>query len=320
MILDLAIDRSGGLLATSVGGFNQVGGNARIKQMIYIAMVEAPTQLILGTQFKNIAIIEERIRTYLESKLGLVLPFPVAKIQFLITRGSNEDINVQALLPDIEGNGNNTVPITLAFQGRNGYQAQLDYGFTPSPLAIIPTSKVVAEIIELDTQVIRIPLAYQYSGNGPIRIFPVTVAPEVVTEEVSFTTKARVFKYNIIDVLARVDRNIDTVVVVEGIQFVVPKPVIGEDNLRFVPYESGTPFVYIDSATPIGSTITVRITHSNGESFAEKVDVLEDPTDEHVFGMKLDRSKYFAVLNDPLPPGVYKALYNANVYYAGDYK
>jgi hypothetical protein len=69
MILDLAIDRSGGLLATSLGGFNQVGGNARVRQMIYIAMVEAPSQLILGTQFNNIGIIEERIRSYLESKL-----------------------------------------------------------------------------------------------------------------------------------------------------------------------------------------------------------------------------------------------------------
>jgi hypothetical protein len=320
MILDLAIDRSGGLLATSLGGFNQVGGNARVRQMIYIAMVEAPSQLILGTQFKNIGLIEERIRSYLESKLGLILPFPIAKVQFLITRGSNEDINVQALLPDIEGNGNDTVPIALSFQGRNGYQAQIDFAFTPNPLALLPIEKAVVEIVELDTQVIRIPLTYQYTGNGPIRIFPVTAKPEVVTEEISFTTRTRVFKYNIIDVLARPDRNIDTVTVTEGIQFVVPKPVIGEKNLRFIPYESGTPFIYVDPATPIGSTISVRITHSNGDSFAEKVDILEDPTDEHVFGMKLDRSKYFAILNGPIGPGVYKALYNANVYYVGDYK
>ena len=313
---DTAITASGNLAVLQNGLLGVVAGNSRICQDLYIALVEMPAQLVIGKQYKSILQIEEDLRNYLDARLRALLPFPVAQLQFRIRRAPDESVAVVVTYPSVDI-ANQSNDIGFKFQGRGGYQAQLIYDFSPILTAVPASVETVTERIVIETAAIRVPLTFDYSGDGPILFFTEEAIPQTEIAEVDIVKVPKVRKYNLLDYYTN-EFLVDTVQVVSGTQLLGQMPSDIGSSPSLVPFEKGTPFIYFNADVDDGSTVRVRIRASNGDTYARSADIVENPNTEKVFPLKLTRNISVALLASPLQPGAYKAIYNARIRYRGN--
>jgi hypothetical protein len=312
---DLAITASGNIAVLQNGALGLVAGNTRIAQELYIAMVEMPTQLVIGKQFKSVLQIEEDLRNYLDSRLANTLPFPASHLRFRIRRNADESISTTILFPTSEGDVSN--PVDLKFQGRNGYQAQLVYNFRPILDGFPSIVTQVTERVVIEKTAIRIPLVFDYSGRGPVLFFPEDSNPSTGSVDITITKIPKVRKYNILDEFDG-DGVVDTVQILSGTELLEERTSDVTNAPSLAPFENGTPFLYFKDGVDDTLQVTLRLNFSNCESFSRSADIVVNPNTEHVFGMKLTQNISLALLNSPLQPGVYKAVYNARIRYRGN--
>jgi len=280
--------------------------------------MEMPTQQVIGQQYSNNIAIEESIKRYIDDSLGLALPFPVDRLIVTANRNEDEEISVSVGFPSMTGGVAEENIIDLTFQAREGYHAQLDYIFEPNigVQTIIPQE--VVEVIELTTGMIRVPISYEYSGQGAIRFYIRDEIPEITTETISFLTESGVYQYNLLDTVSATDIIIDSAEFLSSTDIIEPVQEDEEAIPQLISFEDGTPYIYTKIDTPEGIEIQMTVTYSNAKTYSENVDVVDDIADEYVFGMKLNREKYIALLTTPLEAGIYKAIYTANIYYPGE--
>lgn len=316
---DLAIDRNGNYVPDpSTGQPSIVVGDSRVKQILYIALVEMPPNQIISTQYRSEDEIERLLRDYLEDAVGFELPFPISQIEVNPVRNEDESISVSLEFPSVE-QAEEDGTVDLRYESREGYQAQLDYIFDPDQTTLPQRVQEITEIYRTEKSVIRMPVSYIYSGQGPIRIYAQGATPQIGTSDIIITTEGTVRRYNLIESLDLEDQLIDTVQVLSGLDFIEARESVPGADPTLISYEDGTPYIYIQDDTPEGTAIVARLTYSNALSFANEVEAVDDTADDYVFGLKLDRSKYIARLEAPLDPGSYTVKYSAVIRYGGEF-
>jgi len=314
---DIAIKPNGNFFITQNSKLGIVAGLSRINQDIYRAMVESPSQLIIGNRYRNNIEIESALRNYLSAVLSRQLPFPVSQINITTKRNPDESVSITLLLPTTEGQSSN-IPIELKFLGREGTQLQIVYDFNPIVAEFPQTTRTVTERIVVTNRSIRVPLTFIYSGIGPILFFGESQIPEFDTAEINISKIENVRKYNILDFYTN-DFVVDSITVLSGSEVLELRSSDDRPGVEtLVPMEDGTPFIYFKKDAPTGSVARVRVHASNGTTYASSADLVQEPNVEHVFGLKVNRTISIALLASPLDPGIYKCTYNAKIRYKGD--
>lgn len=311
---DLAIDKNGNFVPTD-GNFAIVVNNLSIRQLIYVALMDSPPNLIVGTQFTSVGNIQDRLRNYLNQTVGPYLPFPIYNLDIIAVRNEDESIYITIEFPNSLGAKETINQLYLTYDKTSGFNKQLDYIF--KPLATPGVSTMITEIIELKKTLDQVMLNYDYS-DGIVRIYRLEETPLVETKTVNFFTKEYVTKYDVYDILDLPNMVIDAVTILEGMNSVLSKaPYVGAELVE-VPFEDGVPYIYLKPNITPGTLISLNITYSNSVSYSSVVSNIEDTFGEYVFGMKFNRNKSFAKLNTPIGPGLFKAMYYANIKHFGD--
>lgn len=317
---DLAINQNGSLLID--GRTNDIGvvrGYAYLKQSIYIAMVEMPPTVVTSRQFKTIREIEEQIKNYLSDKVGLILPFNVNEIRFVINRRADESISILLQLPRVDNILRTETDLELRYELREGFQNQLNYDFTPN--VILPSvEKEVMEIINLKESTNRVLLNYRYSGRGTIKFYNIDQEPEVSNLDIQIIKEDNIRKYSLYNYIEDPEITIDNVRLMSGQEHLEQKVEQIGDTPKYVTFSDGIPMIYFKENIPTGTVINLNIDYSNSLTFSNSVDVISKDDEFQAFGCKLFNNKYLTTLRAPLVAGEYKAIYWANIYYNGFYQ
>lgn len=313
--MDLAINQNGNFSVDSrFNGLMVVSGNQEIKQIIYIVMMEAPMDLIIGKQYKTSDDISLIIKNYLEGRIGIYLPFSFDQVEVNVIRNFKEDIQVTISVPNITTDDNTEgVVVNLKYQGREGYLDQLNYNFRPNLASIGPEEKKVIQVVDLKEITNKFILNYEYSGKGAILIYGINDIPVIDSTVIEINLIENQKKYNVNEFLTE-DYTVDRVSIIYGESLLEKKTNLTTGIAEYIQYEYGTPYFYSKGTT---GKISLKLSYSNAVSYANSTIELNENFNFYVFPLKLTRNKYLAVADISVDPGKYKIIYNALLRYNG---